>query len=35
MWGGMFPGDNFIKIVEDIASGIGVKDLMEKIETNG
>jgi len=35
MWGGMYPGDNFINIVKYIADGIGVKDLMEKIELEG
>lgn len=35
MWGGMFPGDDFINIVKMFASGIGVKDLMETVQQNG
>jgi len=31
MWGGMFPGDDFINIVKMFASGIGVKELMETV----
>jgi acyl-homoserine lactone acylase PvdQ len=32
MWGGMYPGDDFISIIRHIANGLGVKDLMDKIE---
>lgn len=35
MWGGMFPGETLINIILDVASGMGVKELMEKIEKNG
>jgi acyl-homoserine lactone acylase PvdQ len=35
MWGGMFPGESLIEIILDIASGMGVKELMDKIEDNG
>lgn len=35
MWGGMFPGETLIDIILDVASGMGVKQLMDKIEENG
>jgi len=35
MWGGMFPGESLISIILDVASGMGVKELMDKIEENG
>lgn len=35
MWGGMFPGENFISLIVDIADGLGVKELMEKAELEG
>lgn len=35
MWGGMFPGETLINIILDVASGMGVKELMAKIEKNG
>jgi acyl-homoserine lactone acylase PvdQ len=35
MWGGMFPGESLLDIIQDMASGMGVRELMEKIEDNG
>ena len=32
MWGGMYPGDNFIEIVKNVAEGKGVKDIMDYVE---
>ena len=35
MWGGMYPGENFIEIVKSIAEGKGVKEIIEYVEQEG
>jgi hypothetical protein len=35
MWGRNVPGETLINIILDVASGMGVKELMNKIEENG
>lgn len=32
MWGGMYPGDNFMSLVMHIADGLGVKQIMDKVD---